>query len=270
MSNDQAVLLAMEAAYERAFSHARGTQGFGLVAETGLTRVESTVPSPWFNSVLSTRLPISEQDTAIARVSRLYSDRGMPLLWRAGPASTNRESLCTKLAAAGFHPAPPSTAILGPIPALIELWEVLPLPVRGVRVSGPAEYAQWFALFADAFGVAPSLEPFFSSVAARTGFEPEAETQNLLIERGGMPVACATTLWRPGEAFASVFNVAVAPSMRRKGLGKYILGYAALRLRRQGCRAIGQFSTQAGMPFYLGVTPSRRLGEFENWIQVPA
>jgi GNAT superfamily N-acetyltransferase len=266
MPTDEALLLGMESAYERAFRHGDGAPGFAMVAEPGLTRIQSAVRSPWFNSVLSTRLPCDAHDAAIARVAGLYRERGAPLLWRLGPATIDRAALAGRLRAAGFHPAPPSTAILGPIPALIAMWEVLPLPVTGVRVASVADYRRWFAVFAESFGVPLDQAPFFERVAAHAGYGPEAELQNLLIERDGVAVACATTSWRPGDGFASLFNCAVAPGRRSTGLGKYILGYAALRLRRQGCRAIGQFSTTAGVPFYLNVTPARTLGQFENWV----
>jgi GNAT superfamily N-acetyltransferase len=265
---DHESLLAMESAYVRAFAQARGSPGFELVQEPGLTRTMSGVPVPWFNSVLSAQLPQDEQAEAIARLVALYGARGLPLLWRLGPASTGRDTMSGALRAAGFHLAPPSTAILGRIPALIHLWEVLPVPVQGVVVD-LERYRQWFGIFSSAFGVPAEHRPFFERVAEQVGFGPEADTQNLVLLRGGAPVACATTLWRPGEPFASIFNLAVAPELRAAGLGKYMLGFAALRLRKRGCHHIGQFSTQAGAPFYLRVTPARRLGDFENWIWMP-
>lgn len=269
ITSNELTLLAMESAYTRIFRNAEGSPGFAFVEEPGLTRVISSVPTPWFNSVLCTRLPVAQQDAEIERLVSLYRSRGVPLLWRLGPGSTERASMSAKLRAAGFHPAPSSTAIIGDIPALIHVWEVLPLPVEGVRVSSLAEYRGWFGVFAPTFGVPMEHTPFFERVAERVGFGPEAEVQNLVLRKGGSPVACATTMWRKGEGFASVFNFAVAPELRKTGLGKYMLAYAALRLRKQGARRIGQFSTEVGVPFYLRVSPSERLGVFENWIALP-
>jgi ribosomal protein S18 acetylase RimI-like enzyme len=268
---DRDSLRRMEAAYARAFRCAEGSPGFAFVEEPGLTRIISDVPTPWFNAVLSTRLAPTDQDPAVERLVALYGSRGLPLLWRLGPATTDRAALRGKLRAAGFHAAPPSTAIVGDIPALIHLWEVLPVPVRGIRVADVDGYRRWFGVFSDSFGVPASHRPFFEQVAEQVGFGPEAELQNLVLEKQGAVVACATTMWRPGEPFASIFNFAVAPALRSSGLGKHMLAYAALRLRQQGCRRIGQFSTQVGAPFYLRVTPSRRLGDFENfvWLGVP-
>lgn len=269
IASTELTLLAMESAYSRMFRTAAGTPGFAFVEEPGLTRIQSIVPTPWFNSVLVTRLPVAEQDAAIARLTALYRASGVPLLWRLGPGSTERASMSAKLRAAGFHPAPSSTAIIGDIPALIHVWEVLPLPVEGSRVSSLEEYRSWFGIFGPTFGVPPEHGPFFERVAEGMGFGPEAEVQHLVLRKGGSPVACATTMWRPGEAFASIFNFAVVPELRKSGLGKYMLACAALRLRKQGCRRIGQFSTEVGVPFYLRVHPSQRLGVFENWIGLP-
>jgi GNAT superfamily N-acetyltransferase len=256
-------LLAMESAYVRAFRQAQGTPGFELVEEPGLVRTQSCVPVPWFNCVLSTQLPETQQRATIQRLVALYGAQRLPLLWRLGPATTGRASLGEALQEAGFHKAPPSTAILGRIPLLIHLWEVLPVPVQGVLVSNREDYQRWFDIFSQSFGVPREHRPFFEEVAFA------GEAQNLLLLKDGEPVACATTWWRPGEAFASIFNFAVAPEHRASGLGKYMLGFAALRLRQQGCRQIGQFSTAAGAPFYLTVTPARRLGDFDNWIRMP-
>jgi ribosomal protein S18 acetylase RimI-like enzyme len=266
MPTDSALLTAMEDTYREVFRQAVHLPGFDLLTTPGLTRVRSTLPSPWFNAVLSSRLEPHQHADAVAALVDEHRTRGTPLLWRLGPATTHREALGQALHQAGFRPAPQSTAILGDIPRVIDLWAMLPLPVRGVRVADEAGYRDWFGVFSATFGVPVGLEPLFTEAAGVGGFAESAPTQHLALEARGRPVACCTTVWQPGQPFASVFNFAVAPDARRSGIGKYLLAFAAYRLRQQSCPAIGQFSTPEGAPFYLRVAPSRRLGTFHNWI----
>jgi GNAT superfamily N-acetyltransferase len=263
---DAPALLQMEDDYAQVFRNAVGAPGFAFVEADGLTRIQSPLPTPVFNSVLSSDVPMEAMDDAIASMKAVYGAAGVPLLWRLGPATTHREEGSHRLAASGFHPAPPSAAILGDIPSLVGLWDFLPVRVRGVRVADATDYSRWFEVFGQVFGVPDSLKPYFAGVADALGHGEESRTQNLILERRGKAIAVCTTLYEPGQPFASVFNFAVHPDHRREGLGKYMLTYAAYRLRAQGCPAIGQFSTPEGTPFYLRVTSSKNLGQFENWV----
>jgi ribosomal protein S18 acetylase RimI-like enzyme len=259
-------LASMESAYEDIFRSAEGAPGFALHRDERLVRIESPIPSPAFNAVLSSRLAPDEMDEAIAATVRAYRDR--PVLWRLGPATTHRERLAERLAAAGFSPAPPSTAIVGRIPAFVTLWDRLPLSVRGVRVASVEDYRRWFSVFAAGFGVPEALLPSFEAAAVARGFAEDAPLQNFLLEQGGAPIASVTTLWRPDQPFASVFNFAVRPDGRQRGYGRHALALAALGLYRQGCRAIGQFSTASAVGFYLHVARARTLGVFDNYVRL--
>lgn len=258
------LLLHMERAYAEAFRGAIGTPGFGFHEEPGLVRISSPLPTPWFNSVLSCELEGAAQDEAIERVVAHHRSTGTPLLWRLGPATVDPLGLRAKLDAQGFHPAPPSTALVGQLPRALALWKHLPQAYQGTRVTDEAQHARWFEVFSRNFGVPAAHQPLFAAAAARIGFGPDAPQQHLLLERQGTPVACTTTLWNEGDPFASLFNFAAVPSVRRGLVATAMLACAAQHLRERGCESIGQFSSPAGARFYPRVTPTQVLGTFEN------
>jgi GNAT superfamily N-acetyltransferase len=260
-------LACMESAYREVFRQVGHVDGVEWIETSTIARVRSSVPTPWLNIVLSTQAEPPEQPSLIASLVGESQQRGTPLLWRLGPATPHRATLGPALREAGFHPAPPSTALIGHIPRWLGLWRVLPVRVRGEQVADDESYREWFDVFAAAFGVPAALADPFTAVA-RGGFAPEAPVQNLRLLASGRTVACCTTLWSPDLPFASVFNFAVAPDQRRSGWGRYLLAFAAYHLRDRGCRTIGQFSTPEGAPFYERVTATRRLGTFDNWIWV--
>ena len=258
------LLIHMEHAYTEAFRGGIGTPGFGFHEEPGLTRVTSPLPTPWFNAVLSCQLEGAERDEAIERVLAHHRSTGTPLLWRLGPATVDPVGLREKLDRHGFHPAPPSTAIVGELPRALDLWKHLPLPYVGRRVDDATQHARWFQVFGPNFGVPAAHQPLFAATATRLGFGLDNPQQHLLLERGGQPIACTTTQWSPGDPFASLFNFAAAASVRRGLTATAMLAYAAYHLRERGCEAIGQFSSPAGARFYTRVTATKVLGTFEN------
>lgn len=264
---DGVLLAQMEADYANVYRQSIGVPGFAFLEQDGLSRVRSDLPSPWFNLVLSTRLGPAAQRDAVRRIADEHGAHGLPLLWRLGPATLHREDLRETLIEQGFVPAPPSAAIIGPIPRLVHVLRVLPLGPTCRPVTDLEAYRRWFDVFGETFGIPDALFPSFAASVQATGLD--GDTRHLMLEQDGEVVAVCTAVWRERAPFASLFNFAVSPRHRRRHLGKVLLAHAALDLHRRGCRAIGQFATPEGVPFYLNVTPARQLGVFENWVKLP-
>ena len=174
-------LLAMEEATARIFRQASRAKGLCFEEDPSLTRIESDIPSPWFNCVLQSRLEEQDQAELVAQMADRYSARGVPLLWRLGPATTGRESLRERLRERGFLALPSSTAIVGDLPALLYLLDFLPSSLVCVRVADRETYGRWFGIFARAFDIPPVYLPSFADAAEIAGLHEGAESHNLLL-----------------------------------------------------------------------------------------
>lgn len=197
-------------------------------------------PAGFFNPTYVTG-PVDDPEAAVRTVEAHYRDLGLPyvLVFRDGEAP----GLAEACASAG----------------LVEHWRLPLMVLESVPVTAPAvdglevevvddgNVREYAAVLAEAFGMPVEIAEGLS--AAMSGIEGLV---GLLGRIDGQPVA-TSAVYVTGTG-AGVYNVAVPPALRRRGLGEALTGAAAAHGIDRGATWASLQASEAGEPVY------RRMG----------
>jgi ribosomal protein S18 acetylase RimI-like enzyme len=211
------------------------------------------IPFARVNSATAARFTTDTADARIDAVVAWFHERGLPFVWRLGPADRPAD-LPARLLAHDFtldpDHMPGMAASLDDLPA-IELPEGASIePVRD-----RATFRTWLDVLVEGFAMPPEIGDAYVPFG-ELGFGDDLPTRPLLAFLDGRPVATALgALAGEGVVIANVTTVAEA---RGRGLGRAITLAAMHAGAASGARMAVLASTEMGQSVY------RRLG-FEEF-----
>lgn len=221
--------------------------------EQGVTLIATGVPIPLFNQTVLDR-PAGDPERLAARIRAFYTRAGTPGLVVADARSA---PWAAAVAAAGGFPEgdPIPGMLLAPLPDPASL----PPGVTVERVATVERLRVYNDTVAAGFGMprewlapldAPEMLAF-----------PDAVFYLGLLD--GVPVAtamrCAT------HRVAGVYNIAVLPQARRRGIGAALTRHAALDGADEGCPASVLQASEEGFPVYQRMG-YRHVEDYRTWI----
>jgi ribosomal protein S18 acetylase RimI-like enzyme len=230
----------------------RRVAGFDGLVEPDITLSAIGLPFARVNSAHGARLTPESVESRIDDVIAWFEARGLPFVWRIGPAD-RPTTLQHRLVARGFVLDPDTMP--GMVAALVNLPALeLPAGTSLETVTEPAAFRAWLDVTVAGFGMPPQLGDAFMKFAG-LGFGEDAPT-SLLARIDGRPAAAALVTVAGGGAVIS--NVTTLPAARGRGLGRAIT-LAGMRHAAEAGAAIAVLqSSEMGYGIY------RRLG-FETF-----
>lgn len=208
------------------------------------------IPYPTFNSIVRARLHPDTADRAIASAVNRGRERGVPMLWWAGPSSRPFD-LGARLEEHGFLPAETPPGMAADLHALPD-WTGGSPGLRIEEVGNEEMLRMWCRTLAEGFEMPDFAEAAFLDLFHGQGFGPGLPCRNYLALLDGAPVATASLFLSSGVA--GIYNVTTVPNARRRGFGAAITLKPLLDARAAGYRVGILHASTEGAPVY------RRLG----------
>ncbi|MDD5232894.1 MAG: GNAT family N-acetyltransferase [Syntrophales bacterium] len=215
-------------------------------AEAKMIRFISGIDYPLCNSIMRTNFSAGSLDEDIRKAMAPFVSRRLPMLWWVGPG-TRPAGLGGRL---GRHGLKAEGSVPGMAADLHLIGSVdSALPGFDFReVKDKEGLGAWIDIFRDVFEVPSQASRFFSIAMARAGFGPGRPYRHFLGCRGDKPVACSSVFM--GESAAGIYNVAVAPEFRGRGVGAAMTLKPLDSAREAGLRTAILHSSEMGLPVY--------------------
>ena len=225
-----------------------------LLDSPEMLRIYTGVPHPILNGVIRTSLFPADLKAQIQSSIDYFHSRQVPMMWMVTPSS-RPEDLAPHLEAQGL-------ALKGTMPGMgIDLQvlpDSLPLPADVVieEVGDQHVLKQWSRALGLGFGLSPEIVDVFVRVSVLLGYGEQAPIRSFLAYYKGEPAGTSSLYL--GAGVAGIYNVAVVPEARQKGIGAAITA-APLQIARDLGYRIGTLqASKMGEPVY------RRLGFQEH------
>jgi GNAT superfamily N-acetyltransferase len=164
--------------------------------------------------------PDPDLESRIPRIEAFFARVGMRCRFRSTPLDP--PGMVELLAARGYHPHDESQVICGPLSRFAAA-------DPGCEILGGPE-ADWMAVLGTAEHQVPARREEKRRMPELLGV-PAAW---VLLRDEGAPAACAFVT--ADAALAGLFDLAVAPAFRRRGLGRRVMAAAAAWAQGQGAR----------------------------------
>ena len=205
----------------------------------------SDVPFPLFNNVLRATIPPDRVKSSIEAVLDRAGRRGVPMAWWTGP-STQPADLGDHLEAAGF---------VGDVPAgmaidLLSLAEQSAMPpgLTIEEVRNERDLQTWCDVLGPVYGFPDFATEAWFQMYAAVGFGPQTPWRHFLGQLDQEAVATSSLFM--GVGVAGVSSVAVAPSVRKQGIGSAVTTAALSQAKRSGYRIGTLFSSEEAQSMY--------------------
>jgi len=228
----------------------RGIEGVQAVIEPDVAYGTTGAPFIPFNSVTGARFTDAAADDRIDSVLAWFRERSMPVGWWLGPRDRPAD-LEARLLARGLHVddegVPAMARALDPGESLSD---DAPEGLTVEPVRDLATFREQTEVIGAGFGAPPWLADQMLKFAG-LGFDQASPAQNYLARLDDRPVGGSLGLMA-GDVLG-IYNVAVVPAARGRGIGRAVT-LAALRdgLAR-GCRLAVLESTAMGHSIYVGL-----------------
>jgi GNAT superfamily N-acetyltransferase len=224
------------------------TPGLDRERRDDVTTWSSEVAHPLFNGVAGARFPVAQAAALAGEVVGTYAARGRPFLWWTTPSTTSAplEQVLGHLGlrradTPGMHLAlgSPGAGPAGPGRA------------GGVEVrpAAPGQEQDFARVALAGSGMSPALLPAFARVLQHLDRE---RVHRVLALADDEPVGCGS-LWVTGRT-GGLYDIAVLPGARGRGVGSAVTAWLAARARELGCTGAVLHASRPGLGVY------RRLG----------
>ena len=175
------------------------------------------IPFPFFNSVLRARI---NEDLVSSRIDTVLAharSNQVPLLWWTGPG-TQPADLGQILQGRGFkhdadYPGMACDLLNLPLPAAVPGLSIL-------KVTNNGHLRQWTKACVDGFELPEFVGDAFYDWYSQLGLEGQRPLHHYLGFLNNKPVAASSLFLHSGVA--GIYNVAVVPDARRKGIGAHM------------------------------------------------
>jgi len=223
----------------------------GIVVDTpGFVRtINPHIEVAFANNVHRIRLGDDELADAARECTAAFREHGVPALWWVSQSATPQEP-GRELESLGWkydESMPWMAARMDDV-----RWPDAPAGISIERVTGPALHELFVAAMTAGFGMQAKEQHAMNSLAAAVGYEPDAEWVRWVGFEGARPVASAGLML--GGGLAGVYNVAVAPKARRRGIGAALTAAAIAEGRDRGYQVAVLGASELGYGVY------RRMG----------
>jgi ribosomal protein S18 acetylase RimI-like enzyme len=217
--------------------------GSRLRERPGLRFVDSGTAVPFLNGVASLDLA-DGADAAVAEVTAVLRDRGVPAMWWPLPSGSPAD-LPARLEAAGWKHTESMPWMGRGLDVALPVGPDVPgLEVR--RVVTDEDQAAWFVAMRDGFGIPAPIMDALARVGSAMGTGgPWLRFVALL---HGRPVGSAG-VHLTGDV-AGLYNVTTLPSLRRRGVGTAATLAALGQMRDHGARIAVLGTTEMGRSIY--------------------
>jgi GNAT superfamily N-acetyltransferase len=211
------------------------------------------IPFARVNSATAARFTPETVEARIGEIVEWFGERGLPFVWRLGPADRPAD-LPARLLARDFtldpDHMPGMAAPLDDLPAI-----ELPAGASIEPVRDPAAFRTWLDVLVGGFAMPSEIGDAYVPFG-ELGFGDELPTRPLLARLDGRPVATALAALAGGGVV--IANVTTVREARGRGLGRAITLAAMHAGATAGARLAVLASTEMGHSVY------RRLG-FEEF-----
>lgn len=213
------------------------------------------VPFPLLNGVFRARFAPEAVDRGIERLLDLFKARRVPMIWWTGPA-TRPADLGNRLVAHGLTHAGDSPGMAADLSALMETTRP---PGLTIEQANAETLSDWLRPFARGFDIPQFAANAMADFLVTVGFGGSGPWRHYVGRRDGEHVACSSLFL--GAGVAGIYNVAIIPEARRRGLGAAMTLAPLHEARATGYRIGILQSSQIGLGVY------RRLG-FQEYCTV--
>ena len=259
----QALIRAMEENIVAYACTIGGLPGVMLHESNDLVWILTDVPFPLFNFVGRARLKRENADEAIRAAIARCRSRGVPMFWSVDP-ETQPPDMRERLSAHGFtHTADvPGMAV---DLAVLNDEQRRPRELEIRQVKDTASMEKFINLLGLVFQWPPFVMRAFADFSNRLGFGTDSPLRYYFGSINGEIVA--TSMLFLGSGVAGIYDVAVHPEMRRKGIGAAITLAPLVDAREEGYRVAILHATKMGFPLYkkLGFQEYCKFGNYV-WI----
>lgn len=190
----------------------------------------SDIAFPLFNSVLGARLSEAHAAATVVGILAPYVDRSLPMMWWTGP-STRPANLAKVLERQGLVPVASQPCLS----LALEGLEIEPLRIPGLRIErvwNRSLASDWSRAVRVSFGFPKDAIGPYAEAMIRFGFGPDAPFEHWVAYLDGTPVGSASLFRCAGVA--GIYNLAVVPAARGRGIGRAILRPPLEEARRDG------------------------------------
>jgi ribosomal protein S18 acetylase RimI-like enzyme len=235
--------------------------GMSVVADEGLTRIDSGLMTDTFNVVCRARLTDDSRDRRIAEVTDYFRSVGRPFSWWVGPADRPHD-LGVALMRTGLMEAESEASMAADLRSLPPP-ESLPtgLGIERVRTE---EQVRAFGMTLFGGNVSPDLPDLrFYEIAAPVLLSEECPLWFYLGYVNGEPVAtCEMTL---GGGVVGLYNVSTLESHRRRGIAGALVRHCSSDAEEQGYRTVVLQASEEGERVYarFGFRVTGRFTEYK-------
>jgi GNAT superfamily N-acetyltransferase len=229
-------------AFFRYFEHSSKAE---MHHESGLMYWHTRIQHPWFNGVVSNRLPANQAGQKIQEILAYFKSRGVTgfTWWIQSEAEPGE--LGGHLRASGFvyRKDTPGMAV-----DLMKLNErgTYPKGLRIERVQDFSTLMKWARTMTAGFPLPQSWENDMLSLFLDVGFD--LPLRHYLGYLNGRPVSTASLFL--GAGVAGVYNIATVFEARKQGVGAAMTLTSLREARRLGCRVGVLQSSEMGFGLY--------------------
>jgi GNAT superfamily N-acetyltransferase len=201
------------------------------------------------NGAVLAKLPAADADKCIADVLAWFGERSVPWRWIVGPLSAPAD-LGERLVAAGMRAASDHPGMVLRLDRMRD--EPASLPGLDVHeVLDDDDFDGWADVQRDTWGLTAESDEAWRKAHLRLGFGKGLQLRNYVAMLDGKALGGAAVFL--AEGVAGIYNVAVVPEARGKGIGREVTLAALRDARDLGFSLSTLGSSDLGLPVYLRI-----------------
>ncbi|HEX2646232.1 MAG TPA: GNAT family N-acetyltransferase [Candidatus Dormibacteraeota bacterium] len=201
------------------------------------------------NGAVLARLQVGDAEPRIQDVLAWFHARSVPWRWIVGPRSSP-DDLGQRLVGAGMRAASDHPGMV----LRLDRMRDEPPDLRGLdvhEVLDRDDFDGWADVQRDTWGLTAESDEAWRTAHLQLGFGRKLPLRNYVALLDGKPVGGAAVFF--AEGVAGIYNVAVLPEARGKGIGREVTLAALRDARELGFSLSTLGSSDLGLPVYLRI-----------------